>query len=192
MYPASTATINRKVNKYNFSCRIGPIICRHDVRFTDLGKRGEPGESGGNIHVICQEMMDAEKWTIISDGGYGRDGWNGAFRKMGSDGKETFHRKWSKEEFQEAFPTMSTFDDLANEKAMEKVVATLQEILPVNTRNNGRDVLPGYRKNIYIRGTTRDGSQITIIYYKGKKTRYTLIYSTGNRKYRQQVCLHIS
>jgi hypothetical protein len=150
------------------------------VRPTDLGKPGQPGESGGNIHVICEEMINAEKWTIISDGGDGRDGQNGAFRKIGPDGKETFHRKWSEEEFQKSFPTMSTFDDSANEKAMETVVATLQEILPVNTRNNGKDVIPGYRKDFYIRGTTKEGSQITITYYKGKKTRHTLIYSTGN------------
>jgi hypothetical protein len=160
--------------KYNFIFSNG---C-HDVRrLTDLGKPGQPGESGGNIHVICQEMISAEKWTIISDGGNGRDGQNGAFRKIEPDEK---HRKWSKEEFQEAFPTMSTFDDSASEKAMETVLATLLEILPVNTRIKGEDVVPGYRKDFYIRGTTKEGSQITITYYKGKRTRHTLIYSKGN------------
>ncbi len=156
--------------------------CRIDVRLTDLGKPGQPGESGGNIHVICKEMMDAEKWTIISDGGDGRDGQNGVIRKMGPDGKEPFHRKWSKEEFQKTFPTMSTFDDSTNEKATDKVLKTLKEILPVNTRYIGKDVLPGHRNNFYIRGTTEEGSHLTITYYKGKKTRHTLIYSEGNRK----------
>jgi hypothetical protein len=156
---------------------------RHDVRLTDLGKPEEPGESGGNIHVICKEMINAEKWTIISDGGDGRDGHNGAFRKIGPDGKETFHRKWSKEEFQKAFPTMSTFDDSANEKAMETVLATLQEILPVNTCIKGEDVVPGYRNDFYINGTTKeDNCEMQIIHRKGKKTRHTLIYSKGNPK----------
>jgi hypothetical protein len=77
---------------------------------------------------------------LISDGGDGRDGHNGAFRKIGPDGKESFHRKWTKEEFKEAFPTMSTFGDSANQEAMKTVLKTLQEILPVNSRNNGRDV----------------------------------------------------
>jgi hypothetical protein len=155
--------------------------CRHDVkiRLTDLGKPGQPGESGGNIHVICQEMINAEKWTIISDGGDGGDGQNGATRKIGPD---TFHRKWSKEEFQKDFPTMSTFDDSANEKAMQTVVATLQEILPVKFRDNGEDVLPGYRKDFYIGGTTKEGNEMQIIYTKGKNTRHTLIYSKGNPK----------
>ncbi len=149
---------------------------------TDLGKPGQPGESGGNIHVICQEMINAEKWTIISDGGDGRDGWNGAFRKMGSDGNETFHCKWSKEEFQKAFPTMSTFDDSAKKKAMEKVLTTLKEILPVNTRIKGVDVIHGYQEGFYISGTTKEDSEIRVIYRKGKKTRHTLIYSEGNPK----------
>jgi hypothetical protein len=154
--------------------------CHHVIRLTDLGEPGEPGESGGNIHVICQEMINAEKWTIISDGGNGRDGQNGAFRKIGPDGKETFHRKWSKEEFQKTFPTMSTFDDSANEKAMEKVLTTLQEIVPVNFRGSGRDVLPGYRNNFYINGITKEVSRITITFYKGKKTRHTFIEFKGN------------
>ncbi len=150
----------------------------HDVRFTDLG---EPGESGGNIHVICEEIINAEKWTIISDGGDGRDGQNGAVRKIGPDGQ---YRKWSKEEFQKTFPTMSTFDDSANEEAMEEVLTTLLEILPVNSRDNGKDVglVPGYRKDFYIRGTTKEGCKMQIIHRKGKKTRHTLIYSKGNQK----------
>jgi hypothetical protein len=156
--------------------------CRHDVRLTYLGKPGQPGESGGNIHVICEEIINAEKWTIISDGGNGRDGQNSAVRKIGLDGKETFHRKWSKKEFQKAFPTMSTFDDSAKEKAMQTVLTTLKEILPVNTRIIGEDALPGYRKDIYISGTTKEGNEMKIIYYKGISTRYTLIYSKGNRK----------
>jgi hypothetical protein len=148
-------------------------------RLTDLGKPEEPGESGGNIHVICQEMINAEKWTIISDGGNGRDGHNGAFRKIKRDGK---YRKWSKKGFQKAFPTMSTFDDSANEKAMYTVLTTLLEILPVNTRIKGEDVVPGYRKDFYISGTTKEGNEMHIIYTKGKKTRHTLIYSEGNPK----------
>jgi hypothetical protein len=154
---------------------------RHDVRLTDLGKPEEPGESGGNIHVICKEMINAEKWTIISDGGDGRDGHNGAFRKIGPDGKETFHRKWSKEEFQKSFPTMSTFDDSTNEKAMKAVLTTLQKILLVNTRFEGEDVIPpGYRNGFYISRTTKEDSKITITYAKGKRTRHTSIYSEGN------------
>jgi hypothetical protein len=127
-------------------------------------------------------MMDAKKWTIISDGSDGGDGQNGASRKIGPDGKETLHRKWLKKDFQKDFPTMSSFDDSANQEAMDKVLTKLKEILPVDDREYGKDVIPGYRKDFYISGTTTEGSHITIIYTKGKKTRHTLIYSTGNRK----------
>jgi hypothetical protein len=178
MYLASTATINRKVNKILFVA----LSSRFNT-YTDLGEPGQPGESGGNVHVICQEIINAEKWTIILDGGDGSDGHNGAFRKIGPDGKETFHRKWSKEEFQKSFPTMSTFDDSANEKAMEKVLTTLKEILPVKTRiRHGKHVIPGYRKNFYIEGINKEKNEMTITYYKGKRTRHTFIYSEGIRK----------
>jgi hypothetical protein len=174
MYPASTAKINRKVNEILFVKWLSPCNT-----YTDLGKPGQPGESGGNIHVICKEMMDAEKWTIISDGGDGSDGQNGV------DGGTVPHRKWLKEDFMNAFPTMSTFDESSNEKAMEKVLKTLEEILPTNIRNFGQDILPGHRDHFFLQDTTKDGSNLTVAYYHKAKLgittqRHTYILSKGN------------
>jgi hypothetical protein len=96
------------------------------------------------------------------------------------------HRKWLKEDFMKAFPTMSTLDDSSNEKAMETVLKTLEDILPVNIRNFGQDILPGHRDHFFLRNTTKDGSDLTVAYYHkanklGKTTqRHTYILSKGN------------
>jgi hypothetical protein len=74
---------------------------------------------------------------------------------------------------------MSTFDDSANEKAMETVLTTTRDILSEKTIEHGKDV-PGYRNNFYIEGINTDGAEITVIFTKGKSTRHTLIYSKGN------------
>ena len=112
------------------------------------GKRGEPGESGGNVHVVCNQMINGEKWTIVSHGGDGSDSY-----------------KWTKEEFEKSFPSMST--DEANIKT---VLKTLQEILPEEHRTRGKDILPGHNGNFLIEGIADDGSQITVIFYGGKQT----------------------
>lgn len=45
------------------------------------GKDGFPGESGGNIVIICNEIENSQDWTVKSiggNGGNGQDGGNGA------------------------------------------------------------------------------------------------------------------
>jgi hypothetical protein len=123
-------------------------------------------------------MINAEKWTIISDGGDGSDGQNGV------DGGTVPHRKWLKEDFMKAFPTMSTLDDFSNEKAMETVLRTLEEILPINLRTFGQDILPGHRDPFFLQDTTKDGSYLTVAYYHKAKLgittqRYTYVLSKG-------------
>ncbi len=123
-------------------------------------------------------MINAEKWTIISDGGNGSDGQNGV------DGRTVSHRKWLKEDFMKAFPTMSTLDETSNEKAMKTVLRTLEDILPINIRTYGQDILPGHRNPFFLQDTTKDGSNLTVAYYHkaklGKTTqRYTYILSQG-------------
>nr|CAH0103296.1 unnamed protein product [Daphnia galeata] len=118
-------------------------------------KPDERGESGGNVHVVCNQIINGEKWTIVADGGDGS-------------------AKWTKEEFQKSFPSMIT--DEANIKT---VLTTLQEILPKENRSIGRDISPEHTGNFIVRGRLEDDSFITVIFYKGKKTKQTLISIEG-------------
>lgn len=121
------------------------------------GKPDERGESGGNVHVVCNQIINGEKWTIVADGGDGS-------------------AKWTKEEFQKSFPSMIT--DEANIKT---VLTTLQEILPKENRSIGRDISPEHTGNFIVRGRLEDDSFITVIFYKGKKTKQTLISIEGEK-----------
>lgn len=84
------------------------------------GKRGEPGGSGGNVHVICNQIINGDKWTIVSDGG---------------DGSDAYQCK--KEDFQAFFPSMSTDN---NWEAKKTVLKTLQDILPEEKRTEGKNI----------------------------------------------------
>jgi hypothetical protein len=54
----------------------------------NLGEPVQPGESGGNVHVVCNVIINGQKWTIVSDG---------------ADGSAAY--KWTKENFEELFPS---------------------------------------------------------------------------------------
>ncbi|KAI9551245.1 hypothetical protein GHT06_006396 [Daphnia sinensis] len=147
------------------------------------GEPGRPGTSGGNVHVICNEMFNAERWKIISDGGDGGDGKNGTNGEGKPDRKAS---KWSKEHFNQAFPSMSIFetgeqtDDKIPGDAVKTVLTTLNDLLPVENRKSGEDIQPDYRGNFFIEGTAKDGSEITVSYYQSKTKRHTLILCQGS------------
>uniref|UniRef100_A0A0P5APT5 Helicase c-terminal domain containing protein n=1 Tax=Daphnia magna TaxID=35525 RepID=A0A0P5APT5_9CRUS len=147
------------------------------------GEPGHPGKSGGNVTIICNEMIDAERWQIISDGGKGGDGQNGTNGKSKPDKKAN---KWSKEYFNQLFPSMSMFEtgEQADGKfpadAVKIVLKTLNDLLPVGTRESGKDIRPGYRGNFFIEGTAKDGSTISVSFYQSKTKRHTLIFCQGS------------
>ncbi|XP_045023489.1 uncharacterized protein LOC116927884 [Daphnia magna] len=147
------------------------------------GEPGHPGKSGGNVTIICNEMIDAERWQIISDGGKGGDGQNGSNGKSKPDKKAN---KWSKEYFNQLFPSMSMFEtgEQADGKfpadAVKIVLTTLNDLLPVGTRESGKDIRPGYRGNFFIDGTAKDGSTISVSFYQSKTKRHTLIFCQGS------------
>jgi hypothetical protein len=120
-----------------------------------VGKPRQPSESGGNVHVVCNQIINGQKWTIVSDGGDGSDGY-----------------KWKKKEFENSFPSMSTDD---NKEAMKTVLTTLEEILPNENRSKGENILPGHEGNFIIEGQANDDSRIAVIFYGGKKEKQTLI-----------------
>ncbi|EFX74280.1 hypothetical protein DAPPUDRAFT_252104 [Daphnia pulex] len=101
-----------------------------------MGEPVQPGESGGNVHVVCNVIINGQKWTIVSDG---------------ADGSAAF--KWTKENFEELFPSICTSD---RERAMNTVLTKLAEILPTENRTKGGNILPGHKGNFLISGTTDD------------------------------------
>lgn len=64
------------------------------------GSDGYSGESGGNLLVITDQILNASRWKIVSNGGKGSVGQNGGNGRDGPDGKgmemSTF-RKWGRE-----------------------------------------------------------------------------------------------
>jgi hypothetical protein len=119
----------------------------------NVGKSRQQSESGGNVHAICNEMSNGQKWTIVSDGGDGSAGY-----------------KWTKEEFEKSFPPLST-----GEEAMKTVLKTLEEILPNENRRKGENIQPEHKGNFFIEGLADDESEITAIFYGGKKEKQILI-----------------
>ncbi|KAI9563930.1 hypothetical protein GHT06_011398 [Daphnia sinensis] len=145
------------------------------------GKNGEPGQSGksgGNVHVICNKMIDSKRWKIIANGGDGSDGQNGSNGESKADRKT---RKWTKEYFNQVFPSMSTFetgeqtDDKVPKDAVQAVLTNLKKLLP------GEDIKPNYQDKWFVSGTARDGSTIEVSYYKSKTKKHTLILCKGSR-----------
>jgi hypothetical protein len=131
------------------------VKCLNSFLIKNLGEPRKPGESGGNVNVVCNKIINGQKWTIVSDG---------------ADGSEAF--KWTKENFEELFPSISTSD---KEEAMNSVLTKLAEILPTENRTKGENILPGHKGNFLISGTTDDSSEITATFYGGKKQKQTLI-----------------
>lgn len=70
------------------------------------GEHGLPGESGGNIIIKCNEMFNAENWTIKSNGGRGNDGQDGGDGKTGENGQDATRRNPRKDEFKKIFNSM--------------------------------------------------------------------------------------
>ncbi|XP_057378898.1 uncharacterized protein LOC130700926 [Daphnia carinata] len=180
--------------KYNVETEEGPTEPMEANNFVDdfavcwdvSGKNGEPGGpgmSGSNVHIICNEMFNAKRWKVIADGGKGGDAQNGSNRESQREGVAN---KWSKEYFNQVFPSMSTFgtgeqtEDTVSDDAVKTVLTTLNELLPVGNRKSGKDVQPDNPGNFYIDGTAKDGSNITVSYYQSKTKRHTLILCQGS------------
>ncbi|XP_057365150.1 uncharacterized protein LOC130685885 [Daphnia carinata] len=114
----------------------------------------QPGESGGNVHIICNEMVNAKQWTIISDGG---------------DGSSA--HKWTKEEFNQAFPSMSLFE--GGEGNMKTVAEALEHLSPED------NVLGNLKEKGYIRGPMSDINEVMVSFYKSETKRDSLIFFQG-------------
>jgi hypothetical protein len=121
----------------------------------NVGKYRQPGESGGNVRVVCNKIINGQEWTIVSVGGDGSAGY-----------------KWTKKEFEKAFPSMSTGD---REENMKTVLTTLERILPQEKRREGKHIGPDHKRNFFIEGNADDGTHIAAIFYGEKNKEETLI-----------------
>lgn len=93
-------TAKRQVLLFNVFNKLS-TKCNH------IGENGEPGESGGKIYVICRKVLNAGRWSIVSDGG---DGSNGQDGDDGDDATELREPRefGNKEEFHKIFHSMSS------------------------------------------------------------------------------------
>ena len=66
------------------------------------GLPGEPGESGGNLLIYCENIHNGSMLTIKSNGGNGGNGQNGGNGKDGKDGKDG--SELTEENFDHKFP----------------------------------------------------------------------------------------
>ena len=112
---------------------------------------------------VGNQIINGEKWTIVSDGG---------------DGSANY--KWTKEEFEKSFPSMST--DENREANMKTVLTTLQQILPKENRTEGIDISPEHTGNFMVTGRSEDGSDMTVIFYEDYRQKQTLILISGKHQ----------
>ncbi|KZS16582.1 Uncharacterized protein APZ42_017133 [Daphnia magna] len=118
----------------------------------------QPGESGGNVHLVCNEMINENQWTIISDGG---------------DGSAA--HKWTRDEFKNAFPSMSLFGG-AGDRNYEIIATKLGNLLPGERITGLRH---NQQPNFIIDKSMEDVQHLMVSFYKTEKERHTLIFFQG-------------
>ena len=133
----------------------------------NIGDHGMPGESGGNVYIICTDLSNAERWTILSEGGHGSDGQNGGDGQSGKNGKDA-PKKWNKEYFDCIFPSMAKNDAEQCAVATRRVLGTLEAIMPKENWTYGKHAFEGWfstDNNFFIEGATREGFKVTVSKY---------------------------
>ncbi|KAI9563426.1 hypothetical protein GHT06_010889 [Daphnia sinensis] len=137
----------------------------------------DAGESGGHVHITCNEIIGAERWTIASNGG---------------DGGST--HEWSLEEFKKAFsPILPPDRDMKKEKVKKQVsdqpeIKDLYDRLEKNLEKEFEHFFPvkdGPMQDQCQARSTRsarlaDGSEMTYSLYENRnKKRHTPILCKG-------------
>lgn len=134
------------------------------------GKRGLPGESGGNVRVIYNEIFNAENWTIVSNGGRGNGGQDGQDGKTGKDGEDATSCKPMEEQFKEIFLPLikgNNFEDQTTK------LNELKETMP--SEETKPDIISQGENHFYHKIFTDNGVTITA----SRCCNHTLILWTG-------------
>ena len=144
------------------------------------GEHGEPGESGGNVYVICEKIFDAHRWQIKSDGGRGSDGQNGG-NGADEEGEDGNRQRWATiEEFRRYFPSMSKSKSIfpfrnSPKPAMKVVLKTLN--VDPDRRRYGKEIKPNHKLgDFFIEGPCRlNDAMATVSFYDARKERHSFI-----------------
>lgn len=109
--------------------------------------------------IQCNQLINGERWIIISKGGRGGCGQDGGDGNDGRDGRDA-PKKMSIDEFTEKFPSTAVGHIPLYKQRHTKIKATLEEIAPIETRLVNISDLKGSR---YVDGPTKDGGRITLV-----------------------------
>jgi hypothetical protein len=107
------------------------------------GADGRPGESGGNIWILAEEIKNPEKFTMISNGGQGGRGQDGGNGKGGKNGegikREVFYKKFPTPANFLILPTSTEKDGEEKKGAMEDFTL-LESQRRTNVRANVKSI----------------------------------------------------
>lgn len=121
------------------------------------GNDGYPGESGGNVLILAEQIDNINGWTVVSNGGKGSNGQDGGDGRDGQDGvgitKETIESKILKPKSWFAMQNQSAGLGQLTEQIIE-------ECAEINTR-----IIDSYCR--YIEATTAEGNEIIFCYSDG-------------------------
>lgn len=143
------------------------------------GKHGLPGESGGNIHILCNQLVNGECWTIRSEGGRGgngQDGGNGVDGKHGKDAK-----KMTRTHFDKQFPTLALWSGSEASIARATILKTMDQLVPKPDRSIEKTGKGRLKYAFFIEGPSKDGTRITLSFYCNTVTsrRHVLVLVKG-------------
>lgn len=120
------------------------------------GTDGLPGESGGNIHIMAEEILNAENLSLLSNGGKGgrgQDGGSGVKGKNGVGMKE----KVMKNDFLVELGVMSKDIRVPNEK--------IKELIDKISDSNELLEHPEVKDGFYRKWITKNSMEITLDFF---------------------------
>ncbi|XP_059352795.1 uncharacterized protein LOC130698188 [Daphnia carinata] len=151
-------------DKIIVDCDVSWNVSGQNMTHQEAEEQRQPGESGGNVHIVCNEIINANQFTIISNGG---------------DGSAA--HKWTREEFKKAFPSMSLFNG-TGDRNKNMITNKLRNLLP------GESIAQELnRTNFIINESVEDAQLLMVSFYeteKGcvqKEERHTLIFIQGRK-----------
>ena len=187
-----TWNVSGRDNDQIYSGNAGTGEDGHGKRGTD----GCAGESGGNVFVLAEKIVNPGNFTIISNGGMGGNGQDGGNGEDGKDGKGI-----SKTDFDKKFPPVASFmrprmtqiikviDSIIEDYSEIKqfwytgtgttigaIAGDIREQIEYAARMGDldTDVAPSYdvipvdfKESVFIEAMTREGNEITFSFECG-------------------------